>query len=421
MSHMVAFIDVHKKVLMVVVGDGGQEEKMELQRHRFGANPGELKKLGEYLRGLEVAEVCMESTAQYWKPVWAELEERGFYLELAQAQSNQGRKGRKSDYRDAERGLRRYLADELILSYVPDPEQRIWRTQARTGVRLVRERARLQNRMEALLEEMRIKLSSVVSELLGVSSTRMLRAVAEGANDPEKLAEMAEPTLQASKAELMDALEAVKKLDPRYRVVLRQHFQRLDLLNHQIEELKEELGKSLRPHADAVERLAEIPGMGAHSAQQIIAELGPRAEKFATAGDLASWVGVCPGENVSAEENHDDHSPKGNMFMRRILAEVANAAVKAKGTVFQNRYRRMVGRDLKNHGKAIWAVSHAILRVVWKVLHDGVRYEERGDRHDPRADQRRVARLRRQLKQFGYSVTALPRVSAVKALDPSPI
>jgi len=415
MAHMVSTIDVHKKMLAVVVGDSAQQGEVQFQRRKFGTGAGDLRVLFDWLTALDVKEVVMESTAQYWKPVWQALEEAGhFHLELAQAQSNQGPKGRKSDFRDAERLWRRYEADELRLSFVPEPEQRIWRTQSRTRMRLTRDKARLQNQLEALLEEMAVKLSSVVSDLLGVSSTRMLRAIAAGETEPEKLAEMADPSLRATKEVLCDALRAVSKLDQRYRLVLKQFLDRLDLNERQSEELKEELAKSLNPHGDQVERVAEIPGMGMDSAQQAIAEVGPEAKKFATAGDLSSWVGVTPGENESAEENHSDRSPKGNEAMRRILAEAANAAVKAKGTVFEARYKRMVWRDPKQHNKAIWAVAHHLCRVIWKVLHDGVRYEERGGRRNPKADKRRAARLTRELKSLGYTVrkAAAPEVRA---------
>jgi transposase len=325
---------------------------------------------------------------------------------LAQAQSNRGPKGRKSDFRDAERGWRRYNADELILSYVPDAEQRLWRTLSRTRVRLARDKARMQNRMEALLEEMRIKLSGRVSDLLGVSATSMLRAIANGETDPEKLAEMAEPGLRATKAELCDAMQAVKKLDPRYRVVLAQFLDRLELNERHSEALKELLAEALKPYGDQIERVAKIPGMGVDSSQQVFAEVGPGAQKFETPGDLSSWVGVCPGENTSADENHNDRSPKGNAAMRRILDQAANAAVKADGTVFQKRYRRIRGSDPKKHGKAIWAVAHHLCRVIWKILHEGVSYEERGDRHNPQADKKRATKLIRQLKALGY--TAVP-------------
>jgi transposase len=393
-------------MLAVVVADISREGAWSFERRRLGTTPEDLRALAKYLTDLGVQEVVMESTAQYWKPVWQELEGR-FHLELAQAQSNRGPKGRKSDFRDAERLVRRYAADELILSFVPEPEQRLWRTLARTKQRWCREKSRLQTRVESLLEEMRIKLSSVVSDLLGVSARRMLQAIAEGETDPARLAEMADPNLRASKADLCSVLEAVSMLNPRYRRVLKQYLDQLELNEMQVQEMDQQLADELQSHASAVERLAEVPGLGADSAQQIIAEVGPKAEKFASAAKLCSWVGTCPGQNVSAEESASDRSPKGNQSMRRILDQAANAAVKAKGTVFEARYRRIRGRDPKKHNTAIWAVANHICRVIWKALHDGVHYEERGDRSNPKADKRRAARLLRELKALGYQVQAI--------------
>jgi len=399
---MIAGIDVHKKMLAVVAVDAAAEE-LPFQRRKFGTGAGDLRVLAAWLAELGVQEAVMESTAQYWKPVWQALEGQ-CHLELAQAQSNRGPRGRKSDFKDAERLVRRYLADELILSFVPDPEQRLWRTQARAKARWTRDRARIQNRLEALLEEMRIKLSSVVSDLLGVSAKRMLRAIGDGEKDAEQLAAMADPALRASPAQLCDALQAVGTLDQRYRTVLKQFLDQIDLNERHIQELDRALAESLKDHSNSVERLAAVPGLGVDSAQQIIAEVGPKAEKFPTAADLCSWVGTCPGEEESAEESSSDRSPKGNRPMRRILNQAANAAVKAKGTVFEAHYRRIMGRDRKKHNLAIWAVANRLCRLVWTLLHKAVTYEERGQRPNTRAVKRRAARLLRELKALGYCV-----------------
>ncbi len=399
---MIAGIDVHKKMLAVVACDVAEEE-WKFARRKFGTRAGDLKVLGAWLAEQGVQEVVMESTAQYWKPVWQQLEGQ-CHLELAQAQSNRGPRGRKSDFKDGERLVRRYVADELVLSFVPNPEQRLWRTQARTKARWTRDRSRIQNRLEALLEEMRIKLSSVVSDLLGVSARRMLRAIAEGEKDVEKLAAMADPTLRASKETLCDALQAVASLDQRYRTVLRQFLDQVELNEKHIEELDQQLAVSLQPHSDSVERLAAVPGLGVDSAQQIIAEVGPTAEKFPSAGQLSSWVGSCPGEEVSAEESSSDRSPKGNRYMRRILNQAANAAVKAKGTVFEAHYHRVKGSKPKRHNLAIWAVSNRICRLVWKILHHRVPYQEQGHRPNIRAVKKRAAKLLRELKALGYRV-----------------
>lgn len=406
MSHIIAGIDVHKKMLAVVVADATQEE-FRFERRKFGTRAGDLRVVAAWLQELEVQEAVMESTAQYWRPVWEALEGQ-CHLELAQAQSNRGPKGRKSDFKDAERLVRRYVADELIFSFVPDAEQRLWRTQARTKARWTRQRAQVQNRLEALLEEMRIKLSSVVSDLLGASASRMLRAVADGEKDPEQLAKMADPHLRASQETLCDALQAVTRLDQRYRIILKQFLDEVELIDRHIRELDEELAKSLKPHSDSVERLAAVPGFGADAAQQMIAEVGPHVAVFPSAAQMSSWVGSCPGEEESAEESKSDRSPKGNRYVRRILNQAANAAIKAKGTVFEAHYLRIRGRDPKQHNRAVWAVANRLCRLAWKILHDAVPYEERGHRPDTRAVKRRASRLLRELKALGYQVQATP-------------
>src|SRR5215468_6634505 len=193
MSYRIAGIDVHKKMLAVVVSDVEIESEYQFERCQFGSNPGHLRLLSEWLIEQQVEEVVMESTAQYWKPVWEALERywkpicekregarRGAgTLHLAQAQSNRGRRGRKNDFRDAERLVKRLVARELTLSFVPDAEQRLWRTVTRKKYQLRRDRVRLQNQVEALLEEAHIKLSSLVTDLLGLSARRMLKALAE--------------------------------------------------------------------------------------------------------------------------------------------------------------------------------------------------------------------------------------------------
>ena len=204
MSYKIAGIDVHKRVLMVVVMDASTpEEKPE--RRRFTTMPSDLHRLSIWLREQGVEEAVMESTAQYWRTVWLELEPY-LRLQLAQAFSNRAPRGRKHDFKDAERLVRRLMANELILSFVPDGEQRTWRNMTRMKTQLRRDRVRLQNQMECLLEEMRIKLSIVVSDLLGASGLRILRALAQGETDPKKLALLGDDQLKCSEEQLVDAL-----------------------------------------------------------------------------------------------------------------------------------------------------------------------------------------------------------------------
>jgi transposase len=341
----------------------------------------------------------MESTAQYWKPVWMDLEAHFAKLHLAQAHSNRAPRGRKNDFGDAKRLARRLLAGELILSFVPDPEQRMWRTLTRSKHQLVRERIRLQNQLEALLEEMRIKLSGVISELLGVSGGRILTAPAEGETDPVTLAELGDERLKCSKKELADALQGSP--EPIHLEVLQLYLTRLALLDQQIGKLDSLVAKALKKHEDAVIRVAQMPGFGVDSAQQIIAEVGEDAESFPSAAQFSSWVGTCPGTEQSAEQNHSSRSPKGNRFVRRILNQAAQAAVKKQGCHFQSIFRRLLPK--LGYNGAIWAVAHRLGRLVWKVLHDGVSYVEQGAETSPEANKRRSSET-----GSGASETGLP-------------
>ena len=205
MSYRIAGIDVHKKILAVVVSDVEVDGEFRFEQRWFGSNPEQLRSLAAWLVEQETEEVVMESTAQYWKPVWAALEQywkpirekregarrRSGRLHLAQALSNRGRRGRKRDFRDAERLVKRLVAQELVLSFVPDAEQRLWRTVTRKKYQLRCDRVRLQNQLESLLEEAHIKLSSLVTDLLGVSALRMLKALADGETNPAALAALA--------------------------------------------------------------------------------------------------------------------------------------------------------------------------------------------------------------------------------------
>jgi transposase len=282
----IAGIDVHKKVLMVVVMDTSAPEEKPARR-RFVTLPSELQRFRIWLQEQGVEEAVMESTAQYWRSVWLELEPH-MRLHLAQAFSNRAPRGRKHDFKDAERLVRRLIADELILSFVPNGEQRIWRSLTRMKVQLLR----LQNQMECLLEEMRIKLSIVVSNLVGASGLRILHALAQGEADPKKLAQLGDERLQCTEEQLVDALTG--RVQPMHRGMLALQLQRLQLLDQQMAQLNRMIAQAMKSHQDAVIRLAEVPGLGVDSAQQIIAEVGVQASTFSSAAELTAWVGTCP-------------------------------------------------------------------------------------------------------------------------------
>jgi len=241
MSYRIAGIDVHKKMLAVVVADVEVESEYTFERRKFSSTPEQLRSLSTWLLEQEVEEVVMESTAQYWKPVWGALERywkppcekregarrKSGTLHLAQALSNRGRQGRKRDFPDAERLVKRLVAGELTLSFVPDAEQRLWRTVSRKKYQLRCDRIRLQNQLESLLEEAHIKLSSLVSDLLGLSARRMLEAIAKGETDPTTLAALADQRLRATPEQLRDALGACTELNSVYRRLVKMALEEL--------------------------------------------------------------------------------------------------------------------------------------------------------------------------------------------------
>ena len=256
-----------------------------------------------------------------------------------------------------------------------------------------------------------MKLDTCVSDLLGVSSLRILRAIAKGEHDPHQLAQLADPNLQASEEQLADALMAVGSLSPLQRHILKLFLERLDLIDSQIQSLQQQIGAAMGQHQAAVVRLAKIPGFGPDSAQQVIAEVGPEAGTFPSAEELSSWVGVCPGREESAEVSRSNRSPKGNRSMRRLLDQAAHAAIKSKGSLLQLQYRRLVVR--LGHQQAIWAIAHRLCTLVWIILHRKEEYIEFGLERSQQALKRRTARQLRELRALGYQI--IPPVTIERA------
>jgi len=427
MSYWIAGIDVHKRMLAVVVADVSVEEAYQFERRTVGTSPDQLRALAEWLVEHEVEEVVMESTAQYWRPVWEALERywrpirrkregagpMSGALHLAQALSNRGARGRKKDFPDAERLVKRLVAQELTLSFVPDAEQRLWRTVMRREYQVTRTRVQGQNRLECLLEEAHLKLSSLVSDLLGLSARRMLQALADGETNPQALAALADRRLRATPEQLCDALGACTTLHPVYRRLLTLTLEELRVVDDHLGQLDQEMAGLLRHHQAEVQRLAEVPGLGVDSAQQIIAEVGAAAATFPSAKHLSSWVGACPGDDESAGVSYSHRSPKGNRQMRRLLNQAANAAAKTKGSIFELAYRRLVPR--LGHAQTIGAIVHRLCRLIWKILHQGLRYDERGPAVTQHRMQRRAAKMIRELRSLGYRVELVPAQSGSPA------
>lgn len=406
----IAGIDVHKRVLMVAVGvatfhldeASGETEPQpafQFEMRRFGTTTAELEHLAGWLQQHGVEEVVMESTAQYWKPVWLGLEPY-FRLSLAQAWSNRAPKGKKTDFKDAQRLVRRHVAGELTLSFIPDVSQRQMRTVTRRRVQLVRDRVRVQNQVESLLEEARIKLSSVITDLLGASGRRILWELANGEREPQRLAAEGDARLKCTREQLADALNgSMTEVQQR---ILKQHLKHVELLDEQIQELDKLAAVSMREHEAVIARLVAIPGIRLQSAQQIIAEAGPSAQTFATPGQFSAWIGVSPGREESAGDNRSSRCPKGNAYLRRVLCQSAQAAVRTKNCFFQQKFQRLLPR--LGYQKALWAIARRLSVVIWIILHEGVSYEERGGATTAQAAKRRHQRLIKELRDAGYTV-----------------
>lgn len=399
----VAGMDIHKKTVVVVVLESMQPDQ-DYAHGVFGTTQCGLQELVAFLRQHGVTHAAMESTAQYWRPVWMALEGE-FPLTLAQARSTRARRGRKWDKADARRIARRLLSGDLTASYVPSPEQRDWRLLSRTQVAMRESSIRLRNQIEVLLEQAQVKLSSVVSDILGKSGRRMLDALTEGIHDPMELARLGDRRLHANRAQLADALSG--RFTPAQRIVLKFYLQQIDQIERQVADLDQVLAAALAQHLNAVQRLCEIPGISVRSAQYLVAEIGPRAEAFDSAGKLASWVAICPGQQQSAGVSVSSRSAKGNWMMRRTLSQTAWAAIAAKGSEAARRFRAW--RPRLGAPKAAWAVAHYQLRVIWKVLHQGVRYCQREtETLNHRALVARARRALTNLRRLGYIVQILP-------------
>jgi transposase len=317
-------------LLAVVVSDVEVEDEYQFERRMFGSSPEQLRSLAAWLLEQQVEEVVMESTATILETglgstgtvLEADLPEPARRMpHLGNAASGTGAiesraAGTQKDFPAAERLVKRLVARELTLSFVPDAEQRLWRTVTRRKYQLTRDRVRLQNQLESLLEEAHVKLSSLVSDLLGASAQRMLKALADGETNPAALAALADRKLRATPEQLCDAFGACADLKPVHRRLLKMALEQLQFLEQQIGQLDQELASLLHQHQDAVQRLAEMPGLGVDSAQQIIAEVGPT---FPSEKRLSSWVGACPGDDESAGVNYSHRSPKGSRHMRRLL------------------------------------------------------------------------------------------------------
>ena len=394
-------LDVHQASVTACLRSPGDGPQRRQEVRTFGTTTRELLQLADWLTAAGCTHVAMESTGIYWRPVYNILE-GSVELSLVNAQHVKMVPGRKTDVRDSA-----WLAQLLELgllrrSFVPPAAQRELRDVVRYRKRLIEERAREANRVQKVLETANIKLGSVVTRVLGVSARAMLKALIAGDQAPEELAELAQRRLRRKRAALSEALTG--RVTAHHRFLLDQLLRHIEFLDGAIAACDRHVETLTAPHADALARLDTIPGVARRTAEVIAAELGCDMSRFPTAGDAASWGGLCPGNRESAGKRLSGRTRHANRSLRQALVESARGAVRKRDSYLAAQYRRLVKR--RGDKKAIVAVAHSILVIAYHLLRDGQSYRELGGDYFERLHADRLTRYHtKRLAALGYAVT----------------
>ncbi|MDQ5851661.1 MAG: IS110 family transposase [Chloroflexota bacterium] len=394
-------LDVHKKTVVACLLTPGPDGATTKVIRTFGTMTAELMELADWLTAEGCTHVAMESTGVYWKPIWNLLEQR-FHLLLVNARHIKAVPGRKTDVHDSE-----WIADLLqhgLLqgSFVPDRAQRELRELTRYRTTLVRERTAQANRLQKTLEGANIKLAAVATDILGTSGRQMLAALAEGSLEPAAIADLAKGLLRKKLPQLEQALTG--QVDTHQRFLIRQHLVQIEGLETAVADVSAEIAARLRPVDDVLTRLATIPGIGRWGAEALVAELGTDMSRFPSSQHLASWAGMCPGNNSSAGKRYSGKTRKGSPWLRVLLIQAAHAAGRTQGTYLASQYRRLAAR--RGSKRAAVAVGHTILVMVYHLLREGTEYEDLGPSYFDERDRVAVERrLVRRLEQLGYRVS----------------
>jgi transposase len=401
-------LDVHQKTVAACVLVCQEDGKKSKGVRTFGTWTQDLQRLANWLDEQGVTHVAMEATGVYWKPVWAALAGQ-FELLLVNAQHIKAVPGRKTDVKDSE-----WIADLLqhgLLrsSFVPPPEIQDLRDLTRYRAKLTQERSAVANRIQKLLEEANIKLGSVASDVMGVSGQQMLRAIIEGETDPERLAKMARKRMRSKIPELRLALEG--KVREHHRDMLRRLMKHWSFLGEEIASLDEEIKSRMRPFERAVALWGTVPGINALTAWNLVAEIGVNMGQFPSPRHLASWAGLCPGNNESAGKRRSGQTRYGAPWLKRALCQAAWAASHTKDTYFSAQYRRLAARRGKK--RAIIAVAHSLLIVIYCMLKQDRTYLELGGNYfDQLHAERHKRYLVKKLEVLGFQVHLAPAEQA---------
>lgn len=393
-------LDVHKETVVACALVPGEGALPKREVRTFGSMTDELEQLGDWLAQLGVTHVVMESTGVYWKPVYNLLDGR-FAILVVNAQHLKALAGRKTDVQDAE-----WLADLLrhgLLkgSFIPSEELRALRDLTRYRTKLSDERKSEVNRIHKVLEDANIKLGSVASDIMGVSGRAILGELVEGHTNPTVLAELAKGRLRDKHELLERALRG--RVRSHHRTMLVHHLSHIDYLEEAIKQLDTEIEEQMRPFAASLEKWDSLPGINRRLAEILVAEMGADLQPFPDAEHLASWAGMCPGNNESGGKRRSGKTRRGSPWLRRALVEAAHGAARTKEKYFQALYRRLAARRGKQ--RALFAVGHSLLVTGYYLITEDRTYEDLGaDYFDKRNREAIKHRAVRQLEKLGYDV-----------------
>jgi transposase len=401
----VAGLDVHKDTVVATVRVPGEGERRHQETHTFGTTLPALLTLLDWLGSHQVTLVGMEATGVYWKPVYYVLED-AFECWLLNARHLKAVPGRKTDVADAA-WIAQLVEHGLVRpSFVPPKPIRDLRDLTRYRKAQIQERTRETQRLDKVLQDAGVKLSSVASDILGKSARAMLDGMVAGTTDPEVLAELARGRMRRKLSALREALQG--RFRPHHALIVGEILSKLDYLDEVIERLSEEIGRLIDPFVWAVELLRTIPGVDRRTAEVLLAEIGADMSRFTSAAHLASWAGMCPGNHESGGKHRSGRTRKGSKWLRETLIESAKSAARTKETFLAAQYHRLKGR--RGHGRATVAVGHSILVIAYHLLTRREPYSELGASHyvDRHGGESYKRKLIANLERLGYTVTVEP-------------
>ena len=407
-----AGLDVHKETVVACVRRQ-RGRRVEREAQTFGTTTAELLRLGDWLESQGCTTAVLEATGVYWKPVWHLLEDR-IELQLAHAATVRQVPGRKSDVTDAA-WLADLLAHGLIRgSFVPPRPIQELRDLTRTRKQLVRQVAQATLRIQKTLEDANIKVTRIISDLLGTSGRALLRAWIAGETDPERLLAQTTGRLRAPRPRLLDGLRG--RVTEHHRFLLRVHLHQVEALEGLLAELDARITEMLRPFRDAVERLTTVPGISTTVASVLVAEIGVDMQRFPSVGHLVSWAGLCPRMDESAGKRRSTRVRHGAPWLKTVLVQAAWGAARTKDGYLKAQFLRL--RSRRGPKKAVVAVAASLLTAVYHILRDGTTYRDLGGDYFDRLDkQRALDNLLRRVRRLGYdvSLTSVPQPSGVSS------